>query len=202
MVDQPARRRGSGFSPLETVTPTTCSRSSSGTDPGSTTTRGRRPRTCSASSSASTSVSMRRRSAPEPRRRCSPITSPRLCIARFHGRNRETWYTGGPTSGDRFNYLYTPAELEEWIPAMRAASDSGRPAPRPAQQQPKQLRGGQCIRFRGLLGLGLPRPPEPVIETLRERDGRVPEWVEISSPVAPPGTMSPTNRCSGKAEAS
>ena len=34
--------------------------------------------------------------------------------------------------------------------------------------------------FGAMLGLGLPRPPEPVIETLRERDGRVPEWVETS----------------------
>jgi uncharacterized protein YecE (DUF72 family) len=81
------------------------------------------------------------------------ITSPRLCIARFHGRNRDTWYSGGPTSGDRFNYLYTPAELAEWVPAMRAASESA----------------------------------EPVIETLRQRDGRLPEWVEASAPVAHPG---------------
>ena len=28
--------------------------------------------------------------------------------------------------------------------------------------------------FGAMLGLGLPRPPEPVIETLRERDGHRP----------------------------
>ena len=72
-----------------------------------------------------------------------------LCIARFHGRNRADLVPGGPTSGDRFNYLYTPAELAEWIPAMRAASDDGRARPRAAEQQHEQLCGRQCLRFRG-----------------------------------------------------
>jgi hypothetical protein len=37
-----------------------------------------------------------------------------------------------------------------------------------------------------LLGLRLPRPPGPVIETLRQRDGAIPEWVETSAPIAAP----------------
>jgi hypothetical protein len=45
--------------------------------------------------------------------------------------------------------------------------------------------------FGAMLGLGLPRPPAPVIETLRERDGRVPEWVETSAPVAAPSREAP-----------
>jgi hypothetical protein len=40
--------------------------------------------------------------------------------------------------------------------------------------------------FGAMLGAGLPRPPEPVIETLRERDGAVPAWVETSVPVPGP----------------
>jgi hypothetical protein len=45
--------------------------------------------------------------------------------------------------------------------------------------------------FGALLGVGLPRPPRPGIETLRERDGTVPAWVETSTPVPtpPPETM-------------
>jgi hypothetical protein len=54
--------------------------------------------------------------------------------------------------------------------------------------------------FGAMLGLGLPRPPEPVIETLRERDGRIPEWVETSTPVAvarPAAEEQPAERKSG-----
>ena len=115
------------------------------------------------------------------------ITSPRLCIARFHGRNRDTWYSGGPTSGDRFNYLYTPAELAEWVPAMRAASESGVPLHILLNNNRSNYAVVNAFDFGALLGLGLPRPPEPVIETLRQRDGRLPEWVEASAPVAHPG---------------
>jgi uncharacterized protein YecE (DUF72 family) len=114
------------------------------------------------------------------------ITSPRLCIARFHGRNRDTWYTSGPTSGDRFNYLYTPAELAEWVPAIRAASDEGVPLHVLLNNNRSNYAVVNAFDFGAMLGLGLPRPPEPVIETLRERDGRVPEWVEASPPVVMP----------------
>jgi uncharacterized protein YecE (DUF72 family) len=114
------------------------------------------------------------------------ITSPRLCIARFHGRNRDTWYSGGPTSADRFNYLYTPAELAEWVPAMRAASDSGVPLHVLLNNNRSNYAVVNAFDFGAMLALGLPRPPEPVIETLRERDGRVPEWVETAAPVLPP----------------
>ena len=76
------------------------------------------------------------------------ITSRRLCITRFHGRNRQTWYSGGPTSGDRFNYLYTPAELAEWIPGHSRRERGRRARPRPPEQQQEQLRSRQCIRFR------------------------------------------------------
>ena len=54
--------------------------------------------------------------------------------------------------------------------------------------------------FGAMLGLGLPRPPEPVIETLRARDGRVPEWVETSTPVpvlSPAAGERPSERESG-----
>lgn len=43
------------------------------------------------------------------------VTDPRLTAVRFHGRNASTWYARGKTSGDRFNYLYRPEELQEWM---------------------------------------------------------------------------------------
>jgi uncharacterized protein YecE (DUF72 family) len=42
------------------------------------------------------------------------VTSPELAIVRFHGRNKETWEKKGLASAaERFNYLYSEAELRE-----------------------------------------------------------------------------------------
>jgi uncharacterized protein YecE (DUF72 family) len=50
------------------------------------------------------------------------VTDPRLVVVRFHGRNRGTWYKKGPTSGDRFDYLYSRAELSDWVdPSQKLA---------------------------------------------------------------------------------
>ena len=38
---------------------------------------------------------------------------------RFHGRNRQTWYRRTGSTAERFDYLYTPAELEEWAGTLR-----------------------------------------------------------------------------------
>lgn len=47
------------------------------------------------------------------------VTDPRLGVVRFHGRNAGSWYARGKTSGDRFNYLYRPEELQEWLGEVR-----------------------------------------------------------------------------------
>lgn len=47
------------------------------------------------------------------------VTDPRLAVVRFHGRNRATWYKPGERSGDRFDYLYSPEELGDWLPSIR-----------------------------------------------------------------------------------
>jgi uncharacterized protein YecE (DUF72 family) len=38
---------------------------------------------------------------------------------RFHGRNRATWYKRTGSTAERFDYLYTPAELQEWAGTLR-----------------------------------------------------------------------------------
>lgn len=45
-----------------------------------------------------------------------------LALVRFHGRNRETWEAKGITPAERFRYLYTRDELEEWAPRIREAA--------------------------------------------------------------------------------
>jgi uncharacterized protein YecE (DUF72 family) len=38
---------------------------------------------------------------------------------RFHGRNRKTWFKRTGSTAERFDYLYTPAELREWAKILR-----------------------------------------------------------------------------------
>lgn len=46
------------------------------------------------------------------------VTQRRLVILRFHGRNEKMWYARTRHSGERFNYLYSEAELQEWVPII------------------------------------------------------------------------------------
>jgi uncharacterized protein YecE (DUF72 family) len=52
------------------------------------------------------------------------VTSPRLAIIRFHGRNYNTWYKFSGSSRDRFNWEYSKDELEEWLPKIRSAMEA------------------------------------------------------------------------------
>ncbi len=50
-----------------------------------------------------------------------------LAEVRFHGRNRETWEAPGIGAAERFRYDYSPAELQEWVPRVKAlAEQAGR----------------------------------------------------------------------------
>ena len=49
----------------------------------------------------------------------------RLAYARLHGRNRAAWWEHD-ASEDRYNYLYTPAELAPFAEAASAASATGK----------------------------------------------------------------------------
>jgi uncharacterized protein YecE (DUF72 family) len=54
-------------------------------------------------------------------------TSPDLAMIRFHGRNAETWEKPGLTAAERFRYLYSEKELEEWVePARELAGQAKR----------------------------------------------------------------------------
>jgi uncharacterized protein YecE (DUF72 family) len=46
----------------------------------------------------------------------SQATSP-IGYVRFHGRNAEDWWSGNREQ--RYNYLYSEAELQEWVPKIR-----------------------------------------------------------------------------------
>jgi uncharacterized protein YecE (DUF72 family) len=44
------------------------------------------------------------------------VTNPDLSVVRFHGRNAKTWYKKVENTGERFDYLYSDPELEQWVP--------------------------------------------------------------------------------------
>ncbi|MBV8444845.1 MAG: DUF72 domain-containing protein [Candidatus Dormibacteraeota bacterium] len=113
------------------------------------------------------------------------ITSQRLCIARFHGRNRKTWYVNGPTSATRFDYLYSPKELDEWVPALTAASEQDVPVHVLMNNNARNYAVVNAYDMAALLGERLPRPPAPVLEVFRERDGRLPGWLADVDEPAP-----------------
>ncbi len=54
------------------------------------------------------------------------VTSPRLAVVRFHGRRAETWEATGIPVVERFRYLYSEPELEEWVPRVREAAGQAR----------------------------------------------------------------------------
>jgi uncharacterized protein YecE (DUF72 family) len=46
------------------------------------------------------------------------LTSPTAYI-RFHGRNADTWNKRGGSASERFDYLYSDEELQEWVDPLR-----------------------------------------------------------------------------------
>ena len=113
------------------------------------------------------------------------VTNDRLSIVRFHGRNRKTWYhPPGPTSVDRFDYLYRPEELRQWVPTIREAARRGSEVHVLLNNNRSNYAAVNAFDIAALLDVRLPRPPEPVLERIREREGRLPGWVEESQPPA------------------
>jgi uncharacterized protein YecE (DUF72 family) len=55
------------------------------------------------------------------------LTSPTAYI-RFHGRNAETWNKRGGSASDRFDYLYSDDELQEWVGPLRELAGSAQQA--------------------------------------------------------------------------
>ncbi len=54
-------------------------------------------------------------------------TSPTVYV-RFHGRNADTWNVRGKSAAQRFDYLYSDEELEEWISPLRELAEGAEQA--------------------------------------------------------------------------
>jgi len=112
------------------------------------------------------------------------ITSRQLSIVRFHGRNFRTWYKKVKATGERFDYLYPPKELQQWVPAIEAAADHGVPVHVLMNNNRSNYAVVNAFDMAHLLDIGLPRPPLPIIDRIRERDGEEPGWVRALRPHA------------------
>jgi len=51
------------------------------------------------------------------------VTTPELSVVRFHGRNAAKWYAEVERASDRFDYLYSLEELDEWVPKLAVLAD-------------------------------------------------------------------------------
>lgn len=47
-----------------------------------------------------------------------------VSYVRFHGRNSETWWDQKRESWERYNYLYSPGELAEWVPRVQELAEN------------------------------------------------------------------------------
>ncbi|TMG60132.1 MAG: DUF72 domain-containing protein, partial [Chloroflexi bacterium] len=47
------------------------------------------------------------------------VTSPKLAVVRFHGRNHENWDLRGVPPNVRFRYDYSEGELGQWVPRIK-----------------------------------------------------------------------------------
>jgi uncharacterized protein YecE (DUF72 family) len=48
-----------------------------------------------------------------------PAVTGRMAYVRFHGRNLGTWNKRGGSAAERFDYLYSDEELQEWVEPLR-----------------------------------------------------------------------------------
>jgi len=126
------------------------------------------------------------------------VTSPRLVLVRFHGRNYETWYRKAKTTGERFDYLYPPSQLEQWVPAIQAAAERGIPVHVLMNNNRSNYAVVNGFDIAHLLGVPLPRPPAPILRRMGERDGEVPIWaLDAPEPPTQPAPEGPADSESG-----
>jgi uncharacterized protein YecE (DUF72 family) len=52
------------------------------------------------------------------------VTNPDLAVVRFHGRADDTWKARDVSAAERFRYLYSSRELQEWVPRARCLARS------------------------------------------------------------------------------
>lgn len=100
------------------------------------------------------------------------VTDPRLAIVRFHGRNRQKWYVrDAASSADRFDYLYSKAELAEWKPRVEQITEVAAEVHLLTNNNRSNYAIVNAFDLADLLQVPLPLPPPPpVVETIEQRE--------------------------------
>lgn len=100
------------------------------------------------------------------------VTNPDLAYVRLHGRNAGAWY-GGESSGDRYDYCYSPSELDELAATIRSLADQAAHVHVLFNNNASGDGTRNALTLAGLLGVAPANPPElPAIQRpLFERSG-------------------------------
>ena len=91
------------------------------------------------------------------------LTSNKLAIVRFHGRNYQTWYKKVEKTGERFDYYYEPKDLKGWTGPILEASKS---APVHVLVNTNNRNQGpvNAYRIAEAVNVELPAPPSTIAE--------------------------------------
>jgi uncharacterized protein YecE (DUF72 family) len=86
------------------------------------------------------------------------VTAP-LGLVRFHGRNRDNWERRDTGPDERYSYLYSDDELEEWLPGVRAMAEKTEALHVVFKNKHADYPVRNARRFKEMLGEA-PSPPE------------------------------------------
>jgi uncharacterized protein YecE (DUF72 family) len=112
-----------------------------------------------------------------PRTRASNVLPPvaaathRVAYVRFHGRNVKTWNIKAEKSSERFNWMYEPEELSEWVENLRGLAEEADEVYAMFNNNRDDFAPRSAVLLRGLLDeAGIPSTggiePPPLAPTL------------------------------------
>jgi len=100
------------------------------------------------------------------------VTTPKLAVVRFHGRNKAKWYVrNAASSADRFDYLYGKGELTEWVAPIEKVASQVEEVHVLTNNNRQNYAVVNAYDLADLLHVQLSEPPPPpVLDTISERD--------------------------------
>ncbi len=98
------------------------------------------------------------------------VTNPALAYVRLHGRNDAAWYRGG-SGGARYDYDYSPSELEEWASTIRDLALQAREVHVLFNNNAKGAGTHNAMALGSLLGIAPNNSPELPAEQTRLFEG-------------------------------
>jgi uncharacterized protein YecE (DUF72 family) len=95
----------------------------------------------------------------------------RVAYVRFHGRNVKTWNIKAEKSSERFNWMYTPEELSEWVEKLHSLAEGAEEVYAMFNNNRDDFAPRSAVLLRGLLDeAGIPAmggiEPPPLTPTL------------------------------------